>query len=182
MANRKTRASEAKRATRAERGMGPPGASVQGGPGDEVPRINKDVHPRSARLPEDRAGSRRHCRRCIDGARAVPAVVEPDHRQRTIHTGPRLSHSAQATLGRHAHATRFWKPRIATNAAVTIPFQIEQVRRHRTRVERQRARSGDPVAQDPSRSRAAGAGRCARRSSCRRSRGAGNGGFEVAAT
>ena len=57
---------------------------------------------------------------------------------------------------------RFWRPKVATNARVTIPFEIEKLERTRGRLPRQRARSRHPVAEDASQSGAAGACRGAR--------------------
>ena len=54
----------------------------------------------------------------------------------------------------------FWKPKVALNASVTIPFEVQKLAATPRRTHRQRARGGDPLAEDTSRSGVAGARRC----------------------
>ena len=47
----------------------------------------------------------------------------------------------------------FWQPKVATNARVTIPFEVQKLTENEAGSQRQRARSGDAVAEDASRIR-----------------------------
>ncbi len=54
---------------------------------------------------------------------------------------------------RHVEVTLrddFWQPKVARNATVTIPFEVQKLDRQRTRLRRQRPRGRDPVPADAS--------------------------------
>ncbi len=78
----------------------------------------------------------------------------------------------------------FWKPKVATNASVTIPFEAQKLAATPARTHRQRARGGDlslKTHPDPALQAQVDAARCGGGRAGRAGRD-GNNGFEVAVT